>query len=348
MNSLQQQKKKKKAFICEKEIQEVDFGPFGITDKFRALGWEAALKCYDNEVKTMYDQQVQEWMDTLECPPFKAPSKMKLVRTCNGVKVEMSYDSLRRIAKFDSQPSNQDIYPSLKDLYHEPEKHPQLQHMLDYLFLPGTTHEKLFRRNLRIEAKLMLVFCTHNVVPRWGDKMEVRFQEVPILYMLMHGSPMVPFRFLVLNNIWLSRNSGERKIVPHCRLITTLLKKYGVIGADDKGSYKRRRWRALKVDARPLRPGDAAEPETSDEEVSGDDNYREDTFTVDVPMGGAGPSGSVHGAGVQSGYVGSEFDYAQQPYSLYWAHTGNMGHIIEQRRPPTFSDWTEPNQMLFD
>ncbi|MFS7948646.1 hypothetical protein Hanom_Chr06g00562311 [Helianthus anomalus] len=72
----------------------------------------------------MYDQQVQEWMATLECPPFKAPSKMKLIGMCNGVKVEMSYDSLRRIAKFDSQPSNRYIYPSLKDLYFEPKNIP--------------------------------------------------------------------------------------------------------------------------------------------------------------------------------------------------------------------------------
>ncbi|MFS8034872.1 hypothetical protein Hanom_Chr17g01586301 [Helianthus anomalus] len=53
MNKLQQ---RKEAFICEKEIREADFGPFGIMDKFKALGWEAALECYDNEVKTMYDQ----------------------------------------------------------------------------------------------------------------------------------------------------------------------------------------------------------------------------------------------------------------------------------------------------
>ncbi|KAF5798330.1 hypothetical protein HanRHA438_Chr07g0302131 [Helianthus annuus] len=228
--------------------------------------------------------------------------------------------------------------------------------MFDYLFLPGTTLGKLFRRNLRMEAKLLLVLCTHNVIPRRGDKMEVRFQEVLILYMLMHGSPMVPFRFLVLNNIWISRNSGERKIVPHYRLITALLKKYGAIRAEDKGSYKRyhklktdgRRWRVLKADTRPLRSGEADEPEVSEEEVSGDDDYREDTFTVDGPMGGAGPSGSVHGVGVQSGYVGSAFDYAQQPYDPYWAHTGNVGQIIEQRRPPTFGEWYEPNQMLFD
>ncbi|KAJ0718726.1 hypothetical protein HanLR1_Chr08g0273781 [Helianthus annuus] len=37
MNKLQQYKE---AFICDKEIREVDFGPFGITDKFKALGWK--------------------------------------------------------------------------------------------------------------------------------------------------------------------------------------------------------------------------------------------------------------------------------------------------------------------
>ncbi|KAJ0434696.1 hypothetical protein HanPI659440_Chr17g0690391 [Helianthus annuus] len=157
MNRLQQHKE---PFVCEKEIREVDFGPFGITDKFQALGWEAALKCYDGEVKNLYDREIQEWMATLTCPPFKAPSKMKLIGTVNGVTVEMSYDSLRRTAKFDSKPSNQYIFPRLEDLYFNPQNHPQWQKMLDYLFVPGTTHGKLLRRNLRIEAKLMLVLCT--------------------------------------------------------------------------------------------------------------------------------------------------------------------------------------------
>ncbi|MFS7976957.1 hypothetical protein Hanom_Chr10g00898471 [Helianthus anomalus] len=173
-----------------------------------------------------------------------------------------------------------------------------------------------------------------------------------------------------------SLNIGERKIVPHYRLITTLVKLHGAIGAEDKVSYKRfkpldiqhlgsgweykeseryhklktdgKRWRALKADARPLRPVEADEPETSDDEVSGDDDYRDDTFTVDVEMGGADPNSGVHGAGMQSGYIGSAFDFAQQPYDPYWAHTENMGQVIEDRRPPTFGDWSEPNQMLFD
>ncbi|MFS7903442.1 hypothetical protein Hanom_Chr01g00024091 [Helianthus anomalus] len=151
MNKLMQMSE---AFICEKEIREVDFVPFGITDKFKALGWEAALKCYDNEVKKMYDVRIEEWMATLECPPFKAPSKMKLIGWCNGVKVEMSYDSLCRITRFDSKSSNEYIYPSLKDLYHEPDKHPQWQHMLDYLF-PGT-HGKLFRKKLENGSEVIV------------------------------------------------------------------------------------------------------------------------------------------------------------------------------------------------
>ncbi|KAJ0751617.1 hypothetical protein HanPI659440_Chr09g0314841 [Helianthus annuus] len=89
MNKLKQ---RGEAFVCEKEIKEVDFGPFGTTTKFKELGWGTGLKCYDGKVKKMYDSQIQEWVASLECPPFKAPSKMRLVGRCNGVKVEMSYD----------------------------------------------------------------------------------------------------------------------------------------------------------------------------------------------------------------------------------------------------------------
>ncbi|MFS7936777.1 hypothetical protein Hanom_Chr05g00419751 [Helianthus anomalus] len=47
---------------------------------------------------------------------------MKLIGTVNGVSVEMSYDSLRRIAKFDSKPANQYIFPRLEDFYFNPQK----------------------------------------------------------------------------------------------------------------------------------------------------------------------------------------------------------------------------------
>ncbi|MFS7966401.1 hypothetical protein Hanom_Chr09g00773331 [Helianthus anomalus] len=161
----------------------------------------------------------------------------------------------------------------------------------------------------------MLVVCIQNVIPRRGDKVEVRYAEVPVLYMLLHGSPLVLFRFLILNNIWIGQNSGERKIFPHCRLITTLLKFYGATGVERQRvlqEYKEleryhklksdgQRWRALKVDARPLLPGEADEPE------SGDERWVE-----------------------------------------YWAHSGSMEQVVERRQAPTFADWSDSNQMLFD
>ncbi|MFS7918594.1 hypothetical protein Hanom_Chr03g00202991 [Helianthus anomalus] len=67
-----------------------------------------------------------------------------------------------------------------------------------------------------------------------------------------------------------------------------------------------------------------------------------------MDIGGVGPSGSERRGGTQSGYVGSAFDYAQQPYDQNWAPFGTMEQVVERRRPPTFYDWLDSSQMLFD
>jgi len=156
MNALTQ---RKEAFICEKEVKGELFKLFKVIDKFEALGWEAALRCYDGETKAVFYTEIQEWVATLKCPPYKHLSKMKLIGTVNEVEVEMSFYTLRRVAKFDSKPSAQYMYPSLDDLYYHPDKHPRWNAMLDALFLPGTTHGKLYKKNLKIEAKLFLIIC---------------------------------------------------------------------------------------------------------------------------------------------------------------------------------------------
>ncbi|MFS7947633.1 hypothetical protein Hanom_Chr06g00550561 [Helianthus anomalus] len=151
----------------------------------------------------------------------------------------MSFNTLMRLARFDSKHAREYMIPSIDDLYNKPEAHPRWNSMLEALFLPRTWHETIYRRNLKIEAKLLFVICVHNVIPSWGDKVEVRYPEVPILYTLLHGAPLFLFRFLVLNNTWISRNSVGQKIIPHCRLITALLKKYAGIGSGDRGAPKR-------------------------------------------------------------------------------------------------------------
>ncbi|MFS7949545.1 hypothetical protein Hanom_Chr06g00572851 [Helianthus anomalus] len=196
------------AFICEKEVREVDFKPFNVIYRFKTLGWE----------------EIQEWMAT---------------GTVNNIDVEMSFESVRRLAKFDSRPEREYMFLSLDDLYHKPAAHPRWNSMLEAMFLLGTWHGTLYWSYLKIKAKLLLVICVCNVIPRRGDKMEVRYLEVPILYTLLHGAPLFQFCFLVLNNIWISRNSVGRRIIPHCRLIMELLKMYGAIGSEDMGVLKR-------------------------------------------------------------------------------------------------------------
>ncbi|KAM0058312.1 hypothetical protein Hdeb2414_s0005g00168791 [Helianthus debilis subsp. tardiflorus] len=136
-------KDKAVAFICEKEVREVEFGPFNVFARFRALGWEAALNCYDKDNKNFFQDEIQEWMATLTCNKYSKLSQMKLTGTVNGIEVEMSFDTLRKLAKYDSLPARDYMIPCLDDLLLKPESHPRWNDMLEALFLPGTYHGTL-------------------------------------------------------------------------------------------------------------------------------------------------------------------------------------------------------------
>ncbi|KAM0038761.1 hypothetical protein Hdeb2414_s0013g00418621 [Helianthus debilis subsp. tardiflorus] len=97
-------KDKEVAFICEREVREVEFGLFNVFARFRALGWEAALNCYDKDNKNLFKDEIQEWMATLKCNKYSKPSQMKLTSTVNGIEVEMSFDMLRKLAKYEICP----------------------------------------------------------------------------------------------------------------------------------------------------------------------------------------------------------------------------------------------------
>ncbi|KAJ0716161.1 hypothetical protein HanPI659440_Chr13g0509631 [Helianthus annuus] len=199
-------------------------------------------------------------MATLKCNKYSKSSQMKLTDTVNGIEVEMSFDTLRKLAKYDSLPALDYTIPSLDNLLLKLEAHPRWNDMLEALFLPSTYHGTLFRRNLKIEAKLLLMICIYSVIPRRGDKQEVRFPEVPILYSLLHGSPRFPFQYLVIKNVWICRNKV--------------------------------------VDARALLPGEEDEPESDDEPRSGDEDYADEPHGEHMNVDQGGPSrGYSHGGG---------------------------------------------------
>ncbi|KAJ0789222.1 hypothetical protein HanPI659440_Chr05g0201011 [Helianthus annuus] len=173
MNKL---KNKAAAFICEREVPEVELGQFGVFDKFRALGWESALKCFDEDKNNLFITEIQEWMATLKCNTYERPSQMKLIGEVHGVPVEMSFDTLKKLGKYDSLPARDYMVPTLDDLLVKPEKHPRWNNMLAALFLPGKYSGILYQKNLKIEAKLLLAICVLNVIPRRGGQ---RAGEVP-------------------------------------------------------------------------------------------------------------------------------------------------------------------------
>ncbi|KAJ0939568.1 hypothetical protein HanRHA438_Chr02g0062591 [Helianthus annuus] len=366
MNKL---KNKAAAFICEKEVDEPQFGQFGVFAKFRALGWEGALKCFDKDKSNLFMTEIQEWMATLQCHNFNKPSQMKLIGKVHGVPVEMSFDTLKRLGKYDSLPAKEYMIPTLDDLLLKPEKHVRWNDMLAALFLPGRYSGVLYRKNLKIEAKLLHTICLLNVIPRRGDKEQVRYPEIPVLYSLMHGSPRFPIRYLIMHHLWICRNKYGRDIVPYCRIITGLMKQQKALTSEDRGLTKRhqpftldrlgnvwtytqseryhklksegQRWRALKLGARELLPGEPDEPESDEELVpSGDEDY------ADEPHGGA----NVGLGGFGGGHGGMFYDYAQQPYEPGWAYSGTMQEVIESQRPPAsiFDTWSGSERTLYD
>ncbi|MFS7893761.1 hypothetical protein Hanom_Chr00s001102g01673891 [Helianthus anomalus] len=158
-------KNKVDAFICEREFREVEFGLFNVFAQFPAFGWEATLNCYDKDNKNLFMAEIQEWMATLTCDTYERLSQMKLVGTANGIKVEMSFDTLRKLVKYDSFPARDYTIPSLDDFLIKPKQHPRWDDMLAAFFLPGTFSGTLYRRNLKTEAKLLLTTCILNVIP---------------------------------------------------------------------------------------------------------------------------------------------------------------------------------------
>ncbi|KAJ0614992.1 hypothetical protein HanIR_Chr02g0068911 [Helianthus annuus] len=320
-------KDKAAAFICEREVREVEFGPFNVFARFCALGWEAALSCYEKDNKNLFKDEIHEWMATLTCNKYDKLSQLKLTGTVNGIDVEMSFDTLRKLARYDSLPARDYTIPSLDDLLLKLEAHPRWNGMLEALFLPGEVSQGA--------------------------------------HSLLFTSWVTPFPVSVCG--------GEQHVdMPeYCRIITGLLKLFKAITPEDKGAAKRhkpfdirrmgvgwtydeskryhklklegQRWRALKVDARALLPGEEDESESEDEPPSGDEDYADEPHGEHMNVDQGGPSrGHVHGGGF--------FDYTERSYEPNWADQGTMQEIIENQRPPAsvFDTWSGSERTFFD
>ncbi|KAL8240248.1 hypothetical protein R6Q59_013603 [Mikania micrantha] len=167
------------------------------------------------KVERLYLKLIKEWVGSLTIDwGNQSPSTLRLIGTIEGLQVVMSRENPSHVARFDTKPSNQYVYPSVDDLQAKPALHPTWYTMLQTIFQPGK-ETTMRRNNLKIEAKLLLVIIHTNVVPHRGDKTMVRHPEVPVLYALMAGKSKISFRYLAMLNIWEDRNNKEKIMIPH-------------------------------------------------------------------------------------------------------------------------------------
>ncbi|KAF5757653.1 hypothetical protein HanXRQr2_Chr17g0829241 [Helianthus annuus] len=353
-------------FQWEKEMTMDQFRLFGIVQKFEALGWEAALSCYDGESERLYLDDVQQWVGTLKMDPGRRPPKtMSLTGRAGGVDVTMSMETLNEIARFYSKPASQYSYPTEEELKH-PEKQSTWDVMLDEIFLEGKGRgADKKKEELRVPARLLLTIVQQQVMPRKSDRASVRNPDVPILYSLIMSRPKISFRYLVMMNIWMSRNDFKRWQIPHVRLITALLKRHGAIregspfhivqkkftpwtldGLNKFGwkytrteryhklKHQGRKWRVLRPDARQLEPGERDEPQ-SDDSVMGESDGED--AEVDE-----GPSDRAR-AGVGSSMLqlrGMQFGFEDT--------CPGLDQLVQQARPSDYGEWPAYYQAIFD
>jgi len=121
----------------------------------------------------LYIELIEEWMSTLTLVKGNDyPKSMRLEGYVGEEKMVMSRETLKHVAKFDTKASNQYVYPHFIDFYDKPRELGGWNMMVEFLFEPGMG-STLWRKDLKIEAKFLLIFLQQNVIPRQGDKANV-------------------------------------------------------------------------------------------------------------------------------------------------------------------------------
>ncbi|KAK1422514.1 hypothetical protein QVD17_25690 [Tagetes erecta] len=349
------------AFLYERVVDTAEFRDLGIVQKFEALGWEAALNCYDGETEKRYLVPIMHWVGSLRYDSGRRPPQtIRLIGEVDGVEVVMSRETLSALANFDSKPNGRGtdkyIYPSAAELFDRAKEHPQYNQMLNDLFPQGGNDGTMRRNLMKMTTRLLLLLVQQNILPRRSDRGYIRTQDVQIVHSLLTGSPRISFMHLVMQNIWYSRNKVDKRTIPYCRLITALLKSQRCIDDDmafvvdpipmfdlaglrsfgwryEKTARHHRLinagvvWQAVRTDV------ELSDDEEDEEEIEEDEN-REEEDEVMEDVGGHGLSRQMH-AGM--------YDYYANVPAYH-----NMQEYVEENRPLAWATWDSYQQHTYD
>ncbi|KAM0051816.1 hypothetical protein Hdeb2414_s0007g00240961 [Helianthus debilis subsp. tardiflorus] len=246
-NKVVELKHERNLIVAEKTGSESDFKHYGVVECFERLGWLNAFTLEKFNQKQIYLDEIITWMATLrKVLGKKPPTTTKLIGTVGETENELSFNALDKIADFDSgatNPKRPYEYLSTEVIACNDDKYKgdMWVEMLCELFdvPPSRLSIKmtLDRCDLRQFPKLLSSLTCCNILPRTSDISQIRNCDVRVLHALCTGFPTMSFKQMVLHNIWEARISGDRKTIPHFKLITALLVNVGVITETSK-SYK--------------------------------------------------------------------------------------------------------------
>ncbi|MFS7953727.1 hypothetical protein Hanom_Chr07g00622001 [Helianthus anomalus] len=79
------------------------------------------------------------------------------------------------------------------------------------------------KNHLTVEGKNLQGISLENIMVRFGDRGKVRASGYRVIHALVYGTPMLPWRHIIMMNTWITRESCHRRMIPYARIISAMI-----------------------------------------------------------------------------------------------------------------------------
>ncbi|KAJ0519557.1 hypothetical protein HanHA89_Chr11g0449991 [Helianthus annuus] len=209
--------------VCERSVNVEEFRKIGIVQMFERLGWESVLDWCEDNTHRIYLSEVCEWLSTLKfVNKNESPSQWKLVGKTSRGNMTMSFETMNRIARFDSLGVQAYDYPSIENFFDNHLNINDMEQLIDVV-LPTHPGGDMKKKHMSLEGKILQGISVENILVRFGDRGGVRVSDCRVVHALLYGTPTLSWRHIVMMNTWATRESSQRRFIPYARLISAML-----------------------------------------------------------------------------------------------------------------------------
>ena len=169
--------------------------------------------------KPSYPSLIRRFYGNLTKP---SKSSLHLVATLGDVEIELDLSSMFRILDVNDEGAeviDSNSWPIVENF--NPQK------CIRCLFKSNALILKPKSIDLTLEARLILLFVQHNILPRGGHLSEPTYVDLWLVYSIMMGSRKVNLSLLIIQHMSQVLTSF-RSILPYGMLLTTIFQSFGV------------------------------------------------------------------------------------------------------------------------